>query len=221
LSRRNITTTRPSTKLDYKRLGPFKILEVVGESKMAFTLDLPPGMKIHPVFHASLLDPHHANTIPGRTRPPPPAITVEDALEYKVKEILDSRVRTTSSSISSTGLVTPLTSGHGNWLVISITLSKRLSDTTGVILVDLPPRIFVPLVVGSQELGRKRGPTVMNTWRSARIMRGVLGGCHSNRFLDQIAVTIRLSLASNKILPQTPTLARYAFGLTLLPDNEA
>ena len=42
LSRRNITTTRPSAKLDYKRLGPYKILEVVGESKIAFKLDLPP-----------------------------------------------------------------------------------------------------------------------------------------------------------------------------------
>ena len=93
LSRRNITTTRPSTKLDFKRLGPYKILDVIGESKMAFKLDLPHSMKIHPVFHASLLDPHHANTIPGRIQPPPPPVTVEDALEYEVEEILDSRVR--------------------------------------------------------------------------------------------------------------------------------
>jgi hypothetical protein len=93
LSRRNITTTRPSSKLDYKRLGPYKIIDVVGESKMAFKLDLPHSMKIHPVFHGSLLDPYHANTIPGRTQPPPPAVTVEDALEYEVKEVLDSRVR--------------------------------------------------------------------------------------------------------------------------------
>jgi hypothetical protein len=93
LSRRNITTTRPSTKLDFKRLGPYKILDVVGESKMAFKLDLPRSMKIHPVFHASLLDPHHANTIPGRTQPPPPPVTVEDALEYEVEEVLDSRIR--------------------------------------------------------------------------------------------------------------------------------
>jgi hypothetical protein len=85
LSRKNITTTCPSTKLDYKRLGPFKILEAVGESKMAFKLNLPPRMKIHPVFHATLLDHPHANTIPGRTQPPPPAVTVEDALEYEVK----------------------------------------------------------------------------------------------------------------------------------------
>ena len=93
LSRKNITTTRPSAKLDYKRLGPYKILRVVGESKMAFKLDLPPRMKIHPVFHATLLEPYHANTIPGRVQPPPPAVTVEDVLEYEVKEVLDSRVR--------------------------------------------------------------------------------------------------------------------------------
>jgi Chromo (CHRromatin Organisation MOdifier) domain len=92
LSRRNITTTRPSTKLDYKGLGPFKILDVVGESKMEFNLDLPPRMKIHPVFHTGLLDPHHTNAFPGRTQPPPPPVTVEDALEYKVKEVLDSRI---------------------------------------------------------------------------------------------------------------------------------
>jgi RNase H-like domain found in reverse transcriptase/Reverse transcriptase (RNA-dependent DNA polymerase)/Integrase zinc binding domain/Chromo (CHRromatin Organisation MOdifier) domain len=93
LSRKNITTTRPSTKLDYKRLGPYKILEVVGESKMAFKLDLPPRMKVHPVFHATLLEPYHVNTIPGRVQPPPPSVTVEDVLEYEVKEVLDSRVR--------------------------------------------------------------------------------------------------------------------------------
>jgi hypothetical protein len=93
LSRKNITTTRPSSKLDYKRLGPYKILEVVGESKMVFKLDLSPWMKIHPVFHASLLDPYNTNTIPGCTQLPPPAVTVEDTLEYEVKEILDSQVR--------------------------------------------------------------------------------------------------------------------------------
>jgi Chromo (CHRromatin Organisation MOdifier) domain len=93
LSRRNITMTRPSTKLDFKPLGPYKIFDVIGESKIAFKLDLPRGKKIHPVFHTSLLDSHHTNTIPGRIQPPPPPVTVEDAVEYKVEEILDWRVR--------------------------------------------------------------------------------------------------------------------------------
>jgi Chromo (CHRromatin Organisation MOdifier) domain len=84
LSRKNITTTHPSTKLDYKRLGPFKILDVVGESKMAFKLDLPPRMKIHPVFHTSILYPHHTNTFAGRTQPPPPPVTVEEVLDSRI-----------------------------------------------------------------------------------------------------------------------------------------
>src|SRR5437667_2019071 len=42
LMRKNIKTSRPSQKLDVKRLGPFKILEVVSESQMAFKLELPP-----------------------------------------------------------------------------------------------------------------------------------------------------------------------------------
>ena len=92
LSRRNISTTRPSTKLDYKRLGPFKITKVVGDSKLAFKLDLPPRMKIHPVFHASLLEPYHKNTIPGRTQPPAPPVIVDGEEEWEVDRVLDSRI---------------------------------------------------------------------------------------------------------------------------------
>jgi len=65
LSRRHITTTRPSSKLDVKRLGPFKVLEAVGDSKLAFRLELPAQMRIHPVFHVSLLEPRRENRFPG------------------------------------------------------------------------------------------------------------------------------------------------------------
>jgi RNase H-like domain found in reverse transcriptase/Reverse transcriptase (RNA-dependent DNA polymerase)/Integrase zinc binding domain/Chromo (CHRromatin Organisation MOdifier) domain/Integrase core domain len=92
LSRRNISTTRPSAKLDYKRLGPFRITQVVGESELAFKLELPPTMRIHPVFHGALLEPYHENTIPGRTQPPPPPVEVEGEEEWEVAEILDSKI---------------------------------------------------------------------------------------------------------------------------------
>jgi hypothetical protein len=92
LSRRNISTTRPSRKLDVRRLGPYRVVKRVGESKKAYELDLPPSMRIHRVFHESLLSPYQANTIPGRTQPPPPPVEVEGQQEYEVEEILDSKI---------------------------------------------------------------------------------------------------------------------------------
>ena len=93
LNRRNIETTRPSQKLDQKRLGPFEIMNVIGESKAAFKLRLPPHWRIHPIFHASLLDPYRVNKIGGREQPlSPPSDIVNGELEYEVEAVLDSRI---------------------------------------------------------------------------------------------------------------------------------
>jgi len=93
LSRKHIKTHHPSLKLDAKCLGPFRILEVVREAKSAYKLELPPRMKVHPVFHISLLTPYRVNTIPDRTQPPPLPVVVDGAEEYDVYRILDSRIR--------------------------------------------------------------------------------------------------------------------------------
>ena len=50
-------------------------------------------MKIHPVFHISLLEPHVANTFPGRVVEVPLPIQVDGLPEFEVNSILDSRFR--------------------------------------------------------------------------------------------------------------------------------
>jgi hypothetical protein len=87
----NIRTERPSKTLDWKRLGPYIVEQRIG--LQAYRLKLPLSMKIHPVFHVSLLDPYKSSTIPDRTQDPSPPVVVNDELEWEVGEILDSRLR--------------------------------------------------------------------------------------------------------------------------------
>lgn len=89
LLRRNIHTTRPSAKLDFKKIGKFKVVERIGSH--AYKLDLPDTMNIHPVFHVSLLEPASNNPLKGQQQPPPPPIIVNGEEEYEVEDIYDSR----------------------------------------------------------------------------------------------------------------------------------
>jgi hypothetical protein len=86
----NIRTERPSKKLDWKKLGPFTVIKRIG--MQAYQLELPKSMKIHPVFHVTLLEPYTQSTIPGRMTEPASPVIIEDEVEYEVEAILDSKV---------------------------------------------------------------------------------------------------------------------------------
>jgi hypothetical protein len=90
LSSTNLHTQKPSKKLDWKKLGPFKIIEQIG--LQAYRLRLPESMKIHPIFHVSLLEPCRENILPNRVQPPPPPIIIDNGNKWEVEEILDSRI---------------------------------------------------------------------------------------------------------------------------------
>ena len=70
LESKDIYTNRPSKKLDDKRYEPFKVTEIIGPN--AYKLDLPPSMKIHPIFNTVKLRPYLPDAIPGRESPPRP-----------------------------------------------------------------------------------------------------------------------------------------------------
>ncbi|QRV99064.1 Retrotransposable element Tf2 protein [Ceratobasidium sp. AG-Ba] len=91
LDARNIKTERPVTKLAAKKIGPYKVLKKEGTH--AFKLELPHTLRIHPVFHTSLVSLKKEDPF-GRDPPQPPAeVTPDGEEEYEVERILDSRKR--------------------------------------------------------------------------------------------------------------------------------
>ena len=87
---RNIQTTRPCKKLDYKKIGPFQILAKIGSN--TYKLELPPIIKIHNTFHISLLEPYNDDKLSSQSKQPPPPIIIEEEPEYELEEIIDSRL---------------------------------------------------------------------------------------------------------------------------------
>jgi len=86
----DITTDRPTKKMDDRRLGPYEILEKVGAS--AYKLKLPETDKSHPVFNEAKLTPYVEPPVERREERPPPQI-ISGHEEYEVEEILKHRKR--------------------------------------------------------------------------------------------------------------------------------
>jgi hypothetical protein len=87
-----IDRNRPTKKLTPRFAGPYTVTQVI--SSTAYKLDLPSNMKIHPVFHVSLLKPYQAAPNEFHRPTPPPAIVLPDTEheEYEVETILDKRI---------------------------------------------------------------------------------------------------------------------------------
>lgn len=80
----NIRTQHPSKKLDWKHLGPYPILEQI--EIQIYRLKFLSFMKIHSVFHVSLLDRFIESDIPEHIQPPSPSVIVKDQVEYEVED---------------------------------------------------------------------------------------------------------------------------------------
>jgi hypothetical protein len=88
LLRRNVKTTRPSDKLDLKKIGLFKVKRNVRD--VIFELQFPLTMKIYPIFHISLLEPAYPDIPEGPVLKLDPEI---QKLVYNIESILAVRKR--------------------------------------------------------------------------------------------------------------------------------
>ena len=82
----------PSKKLDWKRLGPFKVVKCIG--LQAYKLALPISMRhIYDTFHISLLDSIKSISIPPHGVPAmlPATYTKDDHEYFEVEDVLDPR----------------------------------------------------------------------------------------------------------------------------------
>lgn len=101
LSTKYLPSKSPGTRKFWPRfIGPFTVKERIGA--IAYKLDLPSSLKIHPVFHVSLLSPYQAD---GRVQPPPPPLEIDGDLEYEVENVLDHRDRKVGNRIQTRYLV--------------------------------------------------------------------------------------------------------------------
>ena len=87
LLRRHIKTKRSSNKLNYTKLESYRVLRFKGS--INYELELSKSMRIHPVFHISILEPANSET-PLQTNSSD--IDSESQIEeYEVEEILDQQ----------------------------------------------------------------------------------------------------------------------------------
>jgi hypothetical protein len=92
-----VDSHRRTPKLTEKYIGPFKVKRVVGAN--AYELDLPPGLKIHPVLNITKLKAYRegVEVNPHRpaphSRPAPESVEDDGAEVYEVEEILARRGR--------------------------------------------------------------------------------------------------------------------------------
>jgi len=71
-----------------KWIGPLKVVEQIND--VAYRLELPANLRIHDVFHVSLLKKYYKD---GRTQPPPLSFIVDGEEYFRVERIVSHRVR--------------------------------------------------------------------------------------------------------------------------------
>jgi hypothetical protein len=89
LSTKNLKNYRPSRKLASQWIGPYKVLEKIGN---AYRLELPKGSKIHDVFSPDVLIKAPNTPLPGQEQPQPSGEIIHGQEEWEVEKIIAVRL---------------------------------------------------------------------------------------------------------------------------------
>ncbi|KAJ1039810.1 hypothetical protein NDA10_001347 [Ustilago hordei] len=87
INHRNWKTRRPTPKLDTRFAGPYPVQERVG--CQAYRITLPANLRVHDVFHVSMLEPARTSSLPQHAEQPTiPSLPDED-LDFEVEALID------------------------------------------------------------------------------------------------------------------------------------
>ena len=90
LFQHNVKPIRPCGKLDYQCFDPYMIIGKI--SDVTFRPGLPSHIRLHLVFHVSLLEPYMTSSIVGHLTNPPPLVEFLEGPDFMVAVILDSKI---------------------------------------------------------------------------------------------------------------------------------
>ncbi|KAJ1598737.1 hypothetical protein NDA14_007955 [Ustilago hordei] len=89
INHRNWKTWRPTPKLDTQFAGPYPVQERVG--RRAYRITLPANLRVHDVFHVSMLEPARTSSLPQCAEQPTiPSLPDED-LDFEIEALIDKR----------------------------------------------------------------------------------------------------------------------------------
>ncbi|KAJ1590295.1 hypothetical protein NDA12_005931 [Ustilago hordei] len=89
INRRNWKTRRPTPKLDTRFAGPYPVQERVG--RRAYRITLPANLRVHDVFHVSMLEPARTSSLPQRAEQPTMPPLPDEDLNFEVEALIDKR----------------------------------------------------------------------------------------------------------------------------------
>ena len=111
-------------------------------NEVAYRLELPNSMKIHLVFHVSLLELYKEPTIPSRLQAPPLPIEIDGEEEFEVSEILDSGINWKKLEYLVYWQVTKSVKGLGNLLPTLLMLLRCFRSSIANTCTSQASRMF-------------------------------------------------------------------------------